>query len=426
MTPARGPAGFVFFGAYDPAYPRNAVIRAGLLANGAAVTECAASPRWRFWMRWPRLLLAYVRGRAARRAAESGMRRRFLFVPEFCAKDVPLARLLGWLTARPVVFDPLAARYETKILDWRRRPPSSLTAWWNFRIDAAAFRLADLILADTAAHGDYFRRVYKLRPDKVRVLYLGFDDALFLPPPGNRAPDSVSGLPHPTPTVPLPGAAASSSLGPSPRSSPCPSLGPRAGPEPFRVLFFGSFLPLHGVEIVVEAAKILAKESSLHFRLIGDGQTFPAVRRFVERHGLTNVDLAGRVAYASLPGEIQAADVCLGVFGRTEKSRRVIPHKVVQSAAMGRPVVTARSPAVEELFRHRRDIYLCDEPLGPSLALAILELRRDGGLRASIGAAGARLVGERLAPAAVGRSLLDRLDLPAAPDRAGRGKGGRP
>ncbi len=380
MTPARGPAGFVFFGAYDPAYPRNAVIRRGLRAQGAAVSECAASTRWRFWMRWPRLVLAFIRGRAARREAEAGQRRRCLFVPEFCAKDVPLARLLGWLTARRVVFDPLAARYETKILDWRRRPPSSLTAWWNFRIDAAAFRLAAVVLADTAAHKDYFRRAYKLRPDKVEVLYLGFDDALFQPPAGADA-------------------------GPA---------GTPSGPAPFRVLFFGSFLPLHGIEVVVEAAGLLRKEADIRFRLIGEGQTMPSIRRLVERDGLANVELAGRRPLSALPAEIAAADLCLGVFGRTEKSRRVIPHKVVQSAAMGRPVVTARTPAMEEIFTHRRDIYLCDEPLGASLALAILELRRDGSLRRALGAAGGKLTRERLAPAAVGAALLAILD------RAGR------
>ncbi len=388
MSPARGPAGFVFLGAYDPAYPRNAVIRAGLRANGAAVSECIASTHWRFWMRWPRLVLRFIGGRSTRRAAEAGMRRRFIFVPEFCAKDVPLARLLGRLTARRVVFDPLAARYETKILDWRRKPPSSLTAWWNFRIDAAAFRLADVVLADSAAHKDYFCRTYGLRPDKVKVLYLGFDDSLFRPVPERRVAAR---------------AAAERATAARPDSSP--------HEKPFLVLFFGSFLPLHGVEIAVEAAKLLAGESGIRFRFIGDGQTFPAVRRFVGENSLANVELPGRTPIAALPGEIAAADLCLGVFGRTEKSRRVIPHKVVQSAAAGRPVITARSPAVEELFTHRRDIFLCDEPLGPSLAQAILELRRDGWLRKAIAAAGARLVREQLAPAAVGRSLLDLLGL---------------
>jgi glycosyltransferase involved in cell wall biosynthesis len=379
----RGPAAFVFFGAYDPAYPRNAVIRRGLRANGAAVSDCAASTHWRFWLRYPMLALRFFQGRGGRRAAEAGMPRRHIFVPEFCAKDVPLAKWIGLLTARRVVFDPLAARYETKILDWRRKPPSSLTAWWNFRIDAAAFRFADVILADTAAHRDYFCRTYGLKPQKVRVLYLGFDDHIF------RSAVPVS----------LPAA-------------------PPSSARPFRVLFFGSFLPLHGVEIAAEAAKLLAKETGIRFRLIGSGQTFPAVRRFVEQNHLDNVELVGRRPLCPLPIEIAAADVCLGVFGRTEKSRRVIPHKVVQSMAMGRPVITARSPAIEELFAHRRDIFLCDEPLAPSLALAILELRRDGALRESIAAAGACLVRERLAPASVGRSLLDIL---GGPGRSGVG-----
>lgn len=375
MTPALGTAGFIFFGAYDPAYPRNAVIRRGLRANGAVVSECAASTHWRFWLRYPRLVLRFLGARAARRSAEAGARRRFFFVPEFCAKDVPLAKLLGLLTARRVVFDPLAARYETKILDWRRKPPSSLTAWWNFQIDAASFRLADVILADTGAHKGYFCRTYGIDPRKVEVLYLGFDDAVFRPSPAPAAP-------------------------PASRSG--------AGGA-FRVLFFGSFLPLHGIDVAVEAAKLLAKETDIRFRFIGEGQTFPDIRRFVASHRLTNVEFAGRVPMSRLPGEIAAADLCLGVFGRTEKSRRVIPHKIVQSMAMGRPVVTVRAPAVEEIFGHRRDIFLCDEPLGPSLALAILELRRDEALRRALAAAGSRLVWDRLASGPVGRSLLDLL-----------------
>jgi glycosyltransferase involved in cell wall biosynthesis len=371
MVPINGPAGFVFFGAYNPAYPRNAVIRRGLQECGAVVTQCRASTHWRIWLRYPMLVLRFFCARRERRAAESRVPRRYLLVPEFCAKDVPLAKLIGLVTARPVVFDPLAARYETKILDWRRKPPSSLTAWWNFRMDAVAFRLADVVLADTAAHKDYYCRTYGLAPDKVGVLYLGYDERAFRP---LHAP------------APVPGAA-----------------------KPFRVLFFGSFLPLHGVEVAAEAAKLLAKESEIVFRFIGDGQTFPAVRGFIERHGLSNVELAGRVPLARLPEEIAASDICLGIFGRTEKARRVIPHKLFQAMALDKPVVTARTPAVEEVFSHRRDVYLCDEPLGPSLALAILELKRDETMRLAVGGAGGRLVRDRFTSPSTGRDLLDML-----------------
>ena len=367
--PAR--ASFIFFGAYDSAYPRNAVVRRGLAENGAAVRECTASTRWRFWARYPLLLRRFVRDG---RAAGAGGRRafhRFLFVPEFCAKDVPLAKLLGLLSARKVVFDPLAARYETKILDWRRKPPSSLTAWWNFRIDSAAFRLADLILADTGAHKDYYCRTYKLDPAKVAVLPIGCDDRLFRPLP------------------------------------PFPQAGEK---RPFDVLFFGSFLPLHGVEIIAEAARLLAKETDIRFRFIGEGQTYPRVRSLIEAQGLKNVEFLGRLPIGRLPAEIAKADICLGVFGRTEKSRRVVPHKIYQALAMGKAVITARNPAVEEFFVHRRSIYMCDEPLAASLALAVLELKRDAGLRTGLADEGLRLIQAEFSPRSVGRRLLEILE----------------
>ena len=365
------PASIIFFGAYDPAYPRNAVVRRGLEENGALVRECRVSTRWRFWARYPFLVWEFLRGGRAAREGDATAIRRVIFVPEFCAKDVPLAKLLGVLTARRVVFDPLAARYETKILDWRRKPPSSLTAWWNFRIDAVAFRLADFVLADTTSHKDYFLRTYALNPDKAAVLPIGCDDRLFRPLP------------------------------PSP---------PPGGDRTFDVLFFGSFLPLHGVEIIAEAARLLATEADVRFRFIGEGQTYPKVRSFFKEHQLLNAEFLGRFPLSRLPAEIAKADICLGVFGRTEKSRRVVPHKIYQALAMGKAVVTARNPAVEEFFVHRRSIYLCDEPLPASLAAAILELRRDGNLRSGLAEEGLRVMRAAFTPRMIGTRLLTILE----------------
>jgi glycosyltransferase involved in cell wall biosynthesis len=83
---------------------------------------------------------------------------------------------------------------------------------------------------------------------------------------------------------------------------------------------------------------------------------------------------------------------------------------VFQSLAVGAPVVTARTPAAEEFFTHRENIYFCDEPLAGSLALAILELKRDAALRDGIASAGARLIRERYSARTIGRRLLDILE----------------
>jgi len=360
-----------FFGGYDPLYPRNAVLREGLRLNGAEVFECRAPGREKFWLRYPRL---FFRGLAAARRAD------VVFVPEFRQKDVPLARLTSALLGRRLVHDPLASRYETKILDWRRMPPSSVEARWNLVIDRWAFLMPGLVLADTAAHAEYFRTRFGLAPRKTAVVPVGYDDRIFIP-----------------------------------------KGGPKSGPSGvFTVLFIGSFLPLHGVESIVRAAAIVGpRDRSVVFRLVGDGQTRPAAVSLAGRLGADNVLFEGWSALGDLPGRIEAADVCLGLFGRTEKAARVVPHKIFQAMGMGKPVVTARTPAVEEFFSHREHVYVCDPPWPESLAAAVLELKADKRLRDRIAGNGLELVRSRYAPRPLGRLLLDALARSAA--RSGGG-----
>lgn len=360
---------FAFVGAFDTSYPRNSVIRRGLGLLGDSAVICTASRSLKAWARYPALL--------AKAASALRPKPDVLLVPEFCQKDVPLARLLSLALRRPLVFDPLAARYETKILDRRRGRPGTLPAWWNFRIDGLAFRLSHLVLADTAAHGRYYQRAYGLDPGKTAVLPIGYDDSLF-----------------------------------DPSLYPAPSAAPPASPSgrDFTVLFFGSFLPLHGVQAVVEAAALVARrDPSVRFRLVGSGQTFEASRVLAARLGLRRVEFAGRLPLRRIPAEIAAADLCLGIFGRG-KAGRVVPHKIFQAAGMGKPIVTARTPAVEEFFSHGETIYLCDEPYPESLAAAVLALRHDEVLRTALSTSALGLARSAFTPRAVASTLKTILE----------------
>ncbi len=373
---------FIFFGAYNPAYPRSAVFRRGLKSVGAEVAECRAPTKFRAWIRYPLLLLSWFR---AGGLVGIGRKPIHIFVPEFCQKDVPLARLLSLITSSKVIFDPLASRYETKIVDWKRKPADSPSAWWNFKIDAVAFRLADLVLADTSSHRDYYCRKYRLEKSQVEVLPLGYDDELFKPRIESQS-----------------------------FSSRLPALRPR-GVSPtaageFWALFFGSFLPLHGADIIIEAADVVASQDpAVKFRLIGSGQTLPGIKAAVSVSGLKNVDFLDWIPQDELPRAIEAADVCLGIFGRTEKAQRVVPHKIFQSMAMRKPVISARTSAAEEFFTHRKNIYFCDEPLPKSLARAILELKNNPALGQDIAANGYALVSENHSPRAVATRLIEVL-----------------
>jgi len=347
-----------FFGAYEFDYPRVAVIRKGLRRCGAGIFECRMPPGRKFWLRYPLLVLRYLRLRRSHDA---------FFVPQFCHKDVPLVKLLAFLTSRTVIFDPLASRYETKILDRRVKSVDSPSAWWNRMIDMVSLRLPDWILADTEAHKSYYCSEFGVPESKVIVLPVGFDDDLF-----------------------------------KPRS--------RVENSDFRVLFFGSFLPLHGVDVIIRAAKIVSEtDPGIRFELVGSGQTHAEAQALVSELNAENVFFRSWCSLGDFPAMIARADICLGIFGHTEKARRVVPHKVYQAMAMRKPVISARTPALEEIFQHERDLVFCREPLTENLARSVLELRSNPQLRKDIAENGMRTVWDHYAPAALGMRLLDSI-----------------
>ena len=351
-----------FFGGYDPHYPRNAVLRKGLKKIGLEFSECRVSGGYKFWLRYP-LLFFQARGCVPQH--------NFFFVPEFCQKDIPLARVLAWLASTKVIFDPLASRYETKIIDWKKKHPYSWTAWWNFKIDSWAFKLSDLILADTQAHKNYYCQQYRLPEEKIEVLPLGYNSDFYKP---GRVKQ-----PHLDETA-------------------------------FEVLFFGSFLPLHGVEVIVKAAKIISnRDNSIKFRLIGSGQTLARAIALVSEWKLPNVHFEGWLPQHILALKIDSAHLCLGIFGQGEKTKRVVPHKIFQAMGARKAVITLRTPAAEEFFSHRENIYFCSRPEASQLAQAILELKEDSNLRERIATNGYHLVNQKFSPQAVALRLAEIL-----------------
>jgi glycosyltransferase involved in cell wall biosynthesis len=90
------------------------------------------------------------------------------------------------------------------------------------------------------------------------------------------------------------------------------------------------------------------------------------------------------VDYQELPARIAAADCVLGIFGAGDKASRVVPNKVFQAMAMGAPVITRESPAIERVLTHRQSALLIPPADPDALAAAIHEMR-DPALRAQLG-----------------------------------------
>ena len=367
-----------FFGTYTLAegYPVNRVLLKGLRRVGVSVDEC----REELWgpflyksLRWWKVA-RMLAGRVP--LAYAKVIWRYLHSPSHdCVivgyaghVDVVLARVLN-RRRRLLVLVSFISLYDTLVLDRQRVSAGSMRARLLKWIDWLAFSAADLVLVDTDQLRHHYSELFGLQLSKFHRSFVGEDDDEFKPADDMR------------------------------RSSP-----------KFRVLFFGTYVPLHGIDAILDAAALLSDEGDIAFTLIGNGQLFPVLRGSAVTRKLSNVRFVEDwVATTDLVRFISEADVCLGIFGTTAKAGRVIPYKVFDALAMKKPVVTRDSPAVREILDDRVTAMLCAPGSGESLALSVKTLRDDDGLRNAIGEAGYECFCRYGSPQAIGQALLETL-----------------
>jgi glycosyltransferase involved in cell wall biosynthesis len=374
-----------YWGTFEREYPRNAVLIAGLRQNGVEVIECHYE-LWKGGFRSNKMTLLAGFGRKL----QIVVRALFAYLVLICRylrlgdHDAVVVGYLGHvdifflmpfakLRRKPIVFDAFFSLYDAAILDWQLASKRSLLARLCRLLDRGACRIATLVLVDTQAQQKFFCREFQLAPKKVSWLYVGADDSLFAP------------------------------------------VNPTSTPRPFRVLYVGNYVPLHGVPIILQAARLLEREG-VEFCLIGENHRAgltgsPEDRRFA------SLQLYPWMPLEQLRDKIAAADVCLGIFGTSDKAKRVIPGKAFLALAMGKPLITGDSPAARELLEDGKNALLC--PMGSSDALAdtILRLKRDALLRQRLGEEGRKLYQRQCQPKVIGsrlacliRDILDRKE----------------
>lgn len=329
--------------------------------------ETFSQRRWStYWRLGWRLCRAY--GRLIRRYRQLAPHQ-WVIVGYAGYLDILLARLLNWRQQRPLVLVAFISLYDTVVFDRAQLPANSWKARALKWFEQLSFGCADLILVDTVEHGKYLADLHQLPLEKFQRSFVGEDDDFFQPLPRARTPGV------------------------------------------FRALFFGTYVPLHGVETVLAAASCLREAPGVELVLIGKGQLYAQIRREAERLQLPNLHFVDQwMNPEELREQVARADVCLGIFGQTPKAARVIPLKVFDALALGRPIITRDSPAIRELLEHEKNALLCPPGDGAALAAAILRLKEDPELAEALALEGYACYRQQAAPEAVGRTLLARLE----------------
>lgn len=258
--------------------------------------------------------------------------------------------LIRRLTRTPILFDAFVSNYDTLCFDRQLFAPDSLPGRAAFWLDRTTAHSATHLLLDTPRHADYFVQTFGLNAEKVSALPVGCQEHIFKPQPPHSNRNGVT-----------------------------------------QVLYYSTYLPLHGVTTVIRAAEQL-RHQPICFRLIGHGPEYAAVRQLADMLHLDNITFLPPVSLPEIAAEIAVADICLGGhFGGSEKAGRVVPGKIYQMLAGGRPIIAAASPANSDLLTHGRNAWLIPGGDPPALAQAIETLHKDSALRQHLGAQGRQL-----------------------------------
>lgn len=370
-----------YFGTYskEEGYPRNRVIIKGLRDNGVSVKECHVdlwkspaekitgiktiqiNPKLLF-----RIILSYL-----------NLIINFFKIGEYDVLivgyvghfDIFVAKTLNIFRRKPIIFDAFLSLYDTAVNERKIISKKSLKAKILWLVDKYSCLLADTVLLDSEEHIQYFAKEFKLPKEKFLRVLVGEDDTIFKP------------------------------------------IESKVRNSLFEVLFFGTYISLHGIEYIIRAAKLLAIYPDIHFTLIGDGQLYSEIYKLAKEIGVKNIDFINKwLNYDELKKFIACADICLGIFGNTEKAKRIIPCKVYDCLSMAKPVITGNSPAAREILIDKKNAILCEMGNSKGIAESILLLCNNNKLREEIAMAGYDLFCQKLSPKNIAQDLLPKLN----------------
>jgi glycosyltransferase involved in cell wall biosynthesis len=222
------------------------------------------------------------------------------------APQLVLPFFLWKLKSNHIVIDFFISMYDTFVMDRQRFPKNSIPAKLLHFFDTFTVKHADEIIVDTKAHGDYFVREFHAAAEKIHVLYLEADKNIYYPRNAAK-PQQLAGK--------------------------------------YVVLYFGSILPLQGVDTILDAIGLCQSQPNIFFIVIG-----PVPEQ--KKQGLQNAEFIDYLPQVRLAEEIAKADLCLaGHFNSTiEKASRTIPGKAYIYESMEKEMILGENPANHEIF----------------------------------------------------------------------------
>ncbi len=315
----------LFWGRFDHGYSKTRVNAAAFKALGWTVDYFDVKWCCRFGD-----VEAWLRGLDRRPRPD------LVLVPVCRQRDIAAACRWAHRRGIKVLFDPMISAWDKKVLEQRKWKAEEPRAKRLLKWEKKLMSMPDFITWDTSCHVDFAAEYLGVPREKMCPLFTGTDEAVFKP-----VSDEESGI---------------------------------RNDGIFRVLYHGAYLPLHGTEVIVEAAR-MTQDLPIQWDFLGWG-AYKAETE-AKAAGLKNVRFLEKVPYVKVPEVICAHDIVLGVFGTTAKASRVIGNKVYECMACARPTINEYCTGYPPSAKECRAIKFIPPGDPAALVKAVEEYRAD-------------------------------------------------
>ena len=265
-----------------------------------------------------------------------------IYLPPMNTRFIRSAVLAAKIFRKKLVTEIYISIYDTyvndkKLLKGKQIEPESKQAKDMLKKDVLALTVSDYIIHTTNHELDYWESLFNLQIDSSKV---------FIAPNCNVS-SLVSKKLH--------------------NSS-----------EVLEICWWGTFIPLHGLDNIIEALKRL-RQRDVQFRCTLFGVDNPLFFKYLEKIQQEQLEeyvfLRKDLSFSdgSLPNYLtDNCDLALGIFGNTDKAYNTVPNKLIEALSMGIPTLTMNSPALNEFF-NPEDVWTC-EASPESIAEAIVKI----------------------------------------------------
>ncbi len=128
------------------------------------------------------------------------------------------------------------------------------------------------------------------------------------------------------------------------------------------LFFMGWIYEFSGVKEVAESLANFEKDS-IKLMVVGDGDLYDTLHKMGAEETLKNkLILTGKVPFEQIPSYLAAADICLLPAYKNEIMMNIVPIKLYEYMAMGKPVISTDLPGIKKEFGTDSGIIYVDKP----------------------------------------------------------------